>query len=95
MTGAPKEPKELARVFNMSVTKLSSLTGYSRQYLHMIISGRTPISTRNLKIFISRLKYLSQVQYDQSLVQAENERYERDRVLEELSQSLLQEKAMQ
>lgn len=89
-TETPKEPKELARIFNMNVNQLSALTGYSRQYLHMVISRRLPISKSNLKIFMSRLKYVSQSQYDQALVQAENERYERDRILEELAQSLLQ-----
>ena len=86
----PKEPKELAKVFNTTVKSLANSTGYSRQYLHIMIAGTEKISTRQIEVFIHKLEYLSQSQYDKAIVQAEIERYKRDEVIENLKKELLE-----
>ena len=86
----PKEPKELAKIFNSTVKSLAASTGYSRQYLHIIMTGTERASERQIDMFIHELENLSQSQYDKAIVQAEIERYKRDEVIENLKKELLQ-----
>lgn len=78
--------KEVAKAFDMSVNQIAMISGYSRQGLYDVISGRGTKNANRFNAFIDHLSFISQSKYQQDIAEAKIQANTRDKILEILKE---------
>lgn len=74
---------ELAKTFNMSVSELVAISGYTRQSLYNILSGRN-VNKGRFNAFLDLLQTISEHQYNEDIAQARINKNMRNKAITEL-----------
>lgn len=78
--------RDLAKTFNMNIEQLTIASGYSRQYLYNLLSGKTNIHKKRFNSFLDHLNFISNAQYEEDIAQAMIEKNKRENALNELKE---------
>lgn len=77
--------KELAKAFRMDINTLSSISGYSRQGLYDVITGKNA-NKKRFNAFLDHLQFISNSFHEQDIAQARIDKNIRDKMISELKE---------
>ncbi len=75
---------EVEKAFGMSVKKLSSVSGYSRQGLHDVIGNRVNRNEKRFSAFLNNLETTSRSMINKDIAKAKVQFFIRKKMIEEL-----------
>lgn len=75
--------KEIAEMFEMTVSELSDYTGYSRQALYAIMANKNKVNDKRFKAMINQLKLKAQIDRERELKQVERNYNDKLKALDE------------
>lgn len=78
--------KELAKAFRMNINMLSSISGYSRQGLYYVITGKNKANKKRFNAFLDHLQFISNSFHEQDIAQARIDKNIRDKMIAELKE---------
>lgn len=80
--------KEFANMFGMTVKELAEETGYTKQGLYRVFSGRHGVSKNRFQNFLQKCTEITYKQYDDECRNANDSKHKKLKALHDLAKQL-------